>query len=629
MRSRLSVAQKTIDDPEFAIDALKGKLDQLEAAILDVTTSLEGDLETANPLIYDRILLSLTNRQMQVNSWNLQFIAHTQQLADLRSELRTDAGFFDNLTGSDQAEDLPSALIEKVVVISRDIDTVRSRLAEKLNGFVSLRGRISDYQSGIDAALEKLEQTTSGFRGRRVRGTNEPLLPALKPWQSPAAALADGYEILNDTWTNYRPQHRIELITLFSMLPVLLLLVWALRRSALAHADTANHEMARSIFVCRPVATAFLIWLTLGPQLVTENLPLVLSNIAGGLLILALLRVLFMVVQPDVWLGPVRGLLFLTLVLLSASVIFPAGPVHRLTTFGVALVTVPILLRLIKIASSLPADKRSRFPGLVGWIAKIGIGAMAVTLAGELYGAVAMAEQILYALLIANLVFTVFLVNDLVLKTGWEILLESRSASRINVVRRHRTLVRRRGVFIIRLALIVFILSLLPGLFPLFDLLKTMLAEFMSQEWTLGNIQLSPGNLWTLTVGMVLALYIPRFVRFIMDEDIVPRLSVDPGSGAAATRLTYYALVLIGIGLALASAGFEFGQLALIIGALGVGIPYHRPLRVEIGGADEQAPSFLILRCNFRDHFRIDCFFAAGRTSGVRRLTHRWPPFAT
>ena len=46
------------------------------------------------------------------------------------------------------------------------------------------------------------------------------------------------------------------------------------------------------------------------------------------------------------------------------------------------------------------------------------------------------------------------------------------------------------------------------------------------------------------------------------------------GVGNSISSLTYYGLVLLGLLVALAAAGFETAQFALVFGALGVGIGF-------------------------------------------------------
>jgi potassium efflux system protein len=574
VRDRLGVAQKAINDSEFDVDVLERELAEFEAAVTQVKTSISEDLATFNPLVFDRIRQTLTSQQAQAEGWNAEFSAHTGQLADLRSALLTDAEFFKELMNSDQFQDLPTVLADNIGVLRGDIDAVRDQLAKDLNDSVSLRGRIADYQTEIDATLEQLENAVTGRRGRIVGFGHEPLLKSLRgPYQPPVAALVKSWEILGGTWTDYVAQHRPELISVVALLPVLLLVVWFLRASSLDKADSAIYDSAHSIFVQRPLATIIVIWLGLGAELLMIRLPWVLSDITSVFVMLAMLRLLSAVIQPN-FVGPVRGLLLLALFVVTTSIIYPAGSAHRAIIFGAEIAAIPILMRLATVSGSLRSEDRSGQPGLVAWLAKAGILAIVVAIATDLYGAVGIAEQLVYAVLITNIVIVAVLALELAMRTGWAIFLESKSVGRLNAVRRHPTLIHRRGVFLIRILLILFVISVLPNLFSIVDLFGDSIADFVTQEWAFGSLKLSINNLLVLAVGLLLAIYIPRLVRFIMDEDIVPRLPVDPGSGAAATRLTYYVLVLVGIALALASAGLEFGQVALIIGALGVGIGF-------------------------------------------------------
>ena len=57
-------------------------------------------------------------------------------------------------------------------------------------------------------------------------------------------------------------------------------------------------------------------------------------------------------------------------------------------------------------------------------------------------------------------------------------------------------------------------------------------------------------------------------------SEVLPKMSLPRGVGNSVASLSYYALLLIGLLVALAAAGFKVGQLAFLFGALGVGIGF-------------------------------------------------------
>ena len=63
-------------------------------------------------------------------------------------------------------------------------------------------------------------------------------------------------------------------------------------------------------------------------------------------------------------------------------------------------------------------------------------------------------------------------------------------------------------------------------------------------------------------------------MRGVLSEDVLPRMSLPRGVANSASTMTYYLLLMLGLMVALAAAGFEVSQLALVLGALSVGIGF-------------------------------------------------------
>jgi small-conductance mechanosensitive channel len=71
---------------------------------------------------------------------------------------------------------------------------------------------------------------------------------------------------------------------------------------------------------------------------------------------------------------------------------------------------------------------------------------------------------------------------------------------------------------------------------------------------------------------VLVAFWIAKTVRFLLREEVMPKMSLPRGVGNSIASLSYYALLLLGLLVALAAAGFKVGQLTIVFGALGVGI---------------------------------------------------------
>ena len=98
-------------------------------------------------------------------------------------------------------------------------------------------------------------------------------------------------------------------------------------------------------------------------------------------------------------------------------------------------------------------------------------------------------------------------------------------------------------------------------------------------QWTTWGPSLGPVRLTTLNVGgTILAIYVgfflSRLVRGLMLVRIFPRTALDTGVQYTITTTMHYVILILAGLVALNILGFQLGNLALVAGALGVGIGF-------------------------------------------------------
>ena len=110
--------------------------------------------------------------------------------------------------------------------------------------------------------------------------------------------------------------------------------------------------------------------------------------------------------------------------------------------------------------------------------------------------------------------------------------------------------------------------------FRVYRPLSTSLVTVLTHEFQLGLLSVSLGNIAAFAAAIWAAFWLARTIRLLLAEDLLPALALPRGVGDSISTLTYYGIVFIGLLLALAMAGFQVGQLAIVFGALGVGIGF-------------------------------------------------------
>jgi potassium efflux system protein len=144
----------------------------------------------------------------------------------------------------------------------------------------------------------------------------------------------------------------------------------------------------------------------------------------------------------------------------------------------------------------------------------------------------------------------------------------------LRMVREHRVLLEKRIYRLLLLAAIlgfvVRYLSYVGLLEPALSLGKTVLTTTFKK----GVISISLGDILDFVLTVWAAFLLSSFIRFILREDVYPRLAVSPGKSYAISGLLHYFIVALGFTAAIAALGVNLSKLTVLTGAFGVGIGF-------------------------------------------------------
>jgi potassium efflux system protein len=153
--------------------------------------------------------------------------------------------------------------------------------------------------------------------------------------------------------------------------------------------------------------------------------------------------------------------------------------------------------------------------------------------------------------------------------------LSIRPLSRLGMVRRHRdllytntTIAMRWIFFAIWLAAALRLFSLLGPVWQNgYALLWKQTYSYFSIPFTIGDVLAFPFTIWA-------SFLISRFIRFLLEEEVYPHMSLGRGVPYAASTMVHYLILVIGFFAAVAATGAELSQFAFLAGAFGVGLGF-------------------------------------------------------
>lgn len=149
--------------------------------------------------------------------------------------------------------------------------------------------------------------------------------------------------------------------------------------------------------------------------------------------------------------------------------------------------------------------------------------------------------------------------------------LHAQPLRRLLTVARHRDLLQRRTHRVLSwLAVGVWIyvtLNEVGLLWPLWSAAATAL----NARYTRGSISISVGDALAFGLTIWASFLVSSFARFVLGEDIYPRVGLSRGASYALSSLVHYTVVVAGLLVAIGALGLDFTRVTILAGAFGLG----------------------------------------------------------
>ncbi|AWV08597.1 mechanosensitive ion channel domain-containing protein [Marilutibacter maris] len=354
------------------------------------------------------------------------------------------------------------------------------------------------------------------------------------------------------------------------LLPLLIWLSLHNRRSA---PGTVEDETAARV-LRRPLSSWLLLWM-MGILVLEADAPLMLHQFAMLVALIPVLRLLpahgFRLLGP--W--PYVATALYLLERLGFLALLAGTDLYRLYELGLTVLalalTAWLLWRSRRIARTGPATRIQRTVQLIAWAAVV---LLAVSAIANVVGAFSLAEMLTGGVIDSGYFGLMLYAGVNVFTALLHLLIVRRSADRLRGVRERAVLMLRLFVRLLNVAAVIGWLAYTMNRFRIFRPVYSTVEAVLTHTFKIGEISLTLGDVLLFVASVLIAFWSAKAVRFVLEEEVLPKMSLPRGVGNSVASLSYYALLMLGFLVALAVAGFEISQLAFLFGALGVGIGF-------------------------------------------------------
>jgi small-conductance mechanosensitive channel len=166
--------------------------------------------------------------------------------------------------------------------------------------------------------------------------------------------------------------------------------------------------------------------------------------------------------------------------------------------------------------------------------------------------------------------FSLYRVTETILIIG----MRTQLARKLRMVRRYDELVRKRILSLVQIGLLWLWSVGILRLLQIYPVVAGLLRRIFTTEARFGEVGVSLGDILAFSITVWLSFAISRIIRFVLDEDVFPRLTLPRGTPNAITTGIHYLVLLLGFFLAVAALGANLSKFSLLAGALGVGVGF-------------------------------------------------------
>jgi len=361
------------------------------------------------------------------------------------------------------------------------------------------------------------------------------------------------------------PQQRVQFVAQKSWILLLLLIaVGAMATGFRRWPDLLKRSDRLKWFVNRPVATGCLIGMSFfgDPFVSAVFLRLALLFImilAAGRLLVGMVR--------DKWLKlSIYGLLTVILLLELFDAIDLPGPMMRLC---VAFVTFSGMMVLGRRAFSRGKGTRPHI-----WFLRLCVGVLAVTFGAEVLGFSQLAEYLVFSSLATLFQLVLAWIILRFLQGMIEVLVRSHQLQKFALLRNNTREILAKTDMICVTVVGLWLLVTLLRTWKVYADIGAAITDILTFGLTIGDRHFSIGLM--LAAGIVLygAFLSSWAIQSLMLDGVILSRKMQQGVRISMARLVHYAIILTGFLVTLSVLGFDFTNIAIIGGALGVGIGF-------------------------------------------------------
>ncbi|MCW9066653.1 MAG: mechanosensitive ion channel [Ignavibacteriaceae bacterium] len=511
----------------------------------------------------------------EITDWSDEVTSKTEDLEEQKKVLLEKRDIWLRTDTLARKEKANRNILNKIRGILNEFNKVENLTVNEINNSLNLQTKLSKQSVDVDLTIKQIDGLLLAKK-REILVRNAPPL-----WKSTTGRL-DTVGISDQAkniWNSYRrtvedftAENKDKFISSIIYFLLLLLLILFLRHYT-KKLPTDDPKVIRATKILKaPVSAAILISLfTL--VFLYDSAPEIFISFMRIIVVFPLIIVLIRIINPVLRLPLYLFALLLILQQIKQTAATDTE-IERVLLIAINIIALGGLIWLLVTKRFDKAFSKESDVHKAKVIIKITMVVFIITLVANIIGYVMLSITLINAAINSTYGIILLLTATLTLEGVIVIFLHTKLATSLNVVKNYPEKIESKLHRILNLVIVVLSIIIILNNLGIRQIVFDWLGDTLTHEWAIGSFSITLGNIIIFIISIWLAIIIARFVRFILEGDVLPRLNLPRGVPGAVSIMTSYLIIGFGIIVAIMGAGIDLNSFALLAGALGVGIGF-------------------------------------------------------
>ena len=572
---------KALALPSPEIERIKTRLPEMSAHLgLKFQSTIET-LKGEPPLIIlNRMTQSWQTSGLEVTGSIEVLTNRATQLERMLDKLAELRASWTRALADARGSHTPGSVVQRVDDILADIKATTAELQVQRAATLVLQDQVAQEVARCHDALARIDLVRKGGLEQTFSRSNPPIWNLElrgSPFEELFASARQAAGTAASLLGQFVEDNAVRLIFHVLFFIALVLVARAARRWAHGHTAAGEGALPAAALFDRPYSSAAVAALS-SVFWIYGELPDVVGNVTEVLLLPPLLRI----VRPMITSAFVPALYGLTALCFVdrvraelASMVPRADQAILLLEMLAAMIWLLWLLGSGRLSRTSPVE-RSALERLLARPATtyLAVAICAVSFVAAAFGTMRLARMLggglFVSAFLAVVAYVVIQVADGLLAYTFRVW----PLQRLVMIAKHRDLILQRAH---RLFCWIMGATWLAGTLDYIGLLESAIAlgqATMAAELRRGAISFSLGDVLVLILTVWAAFLLSRFIRFVLNEDVYPRIGLTLGLSYMISSLLHYAILFLGFLLAIAALGVDLNKVTVLAGAFGIGLGF-------------------------------------------------------